>query len=198
MPGGIVLIVGSDPVRVEKELVTGAIGCPSCPGALAPWSFARQRSLRGEDGPVMVRPRRGRCRSCGSTHVLLPDMALLRRVDTVEVIGRALMAKASGSGHRRIAEALGRPASTVRGWVRRFVAVATRVAAHFTAWAYVFDPNLGPVAPAGGVLADAVEAVGVAARAASLRLGSRPPWSWASVLTLGRLVSNTSSPWLVP
>lgn len=192
------LIVGSDPVRVEEELVAGAIGCPCCSGALAPWSFARRRSLRGEHGPVMVRPRRGRCRSCGSTHVLLPDLALLRRVDAVEVIGRALMAKASGSGHRRIAEQLGRPPSTVRGWLRRFVAVAARVAAHFTAWAHALDPNLGPVSPAGGVLADAVEAVGVAARAASLRLGPRPPWSWASVLTLGRLVANTSSPWLAP
>jgi hypothetical protein len=193
-----VLIVGSDPVEVERELVAGTVGCPSCAGALGPWSFARRRCLRGEDGAVIVRPRRGRCRSCGSTHVLLPDVALLRRVDAVEVIGRALVAKASGSGHRRIAEQLGRPASTVRGWVRRFVEVATRVAAHFTAWAYALDANLGPVWPAGGVLAEAVEAVGVAARAASLRLGPRPPWSWVSVLTLGRLISNTNSPWLVP
>jgi hypothetical protein len=108
------------------------------------------------------------------------------------------MAKASGSGHRRIAEGIGRPVSTVRGWLRRFGAVAARAAAHFMSWAHVFDPNLGPVAPAGGVVADAVEAVGVAARAASLRLGPRSPWSWASVLTLGRLVSNTNSPWLAP
>lgn len=99
---------------------------------------------------MVLRPRRGRCRSCRSTHVLLPDIALLRRVDSVAVIGRALVAAAAGTGHRVIAEGLGRPASTVRGWLRRFRAVAARVAAHFLAWAHRFDPNLGAVAPAGG------------------------------------------------
>jgi hypothetical protein len=58
------------------------------------------------------------------------------------------------------------------------------------------DPVLGPVLPAGSAVADAVEAIGVAARAASLRLGPRRPWSWASVLTVGRLLSNTNTPWL--
>jgi Homeodomain-like domain len=196
MPEGIVLIVGSDPVRVEADLAGGAVGCPSCGDKLRPWSFARQRSLRGEDGPVVLRPRRGRCRSCRRTHVLLADVALARRVDTAAVVGRALTSAAGGAGHCRIAEELGRPASTVRGWLRRFVAVAARVAAHFTAWAQRLDPTLGPIVPAGGEVADAVEAIGTAARAASLRLGARPPWSWASVLTVGRLVSNTNSPWL--
>lgn len=193
------LIVGSDLVLVETELVAGVIGCPlSCGGTLRPWSFARRRLLRGEDGPVVVHPRRGRCGSCRSTHVLLPDVALLRRVDTAEVVGRALVSAASGSGHRQIADGLARPRSTVRGWLRRFRTVAERVAWHFAVWAHVFDPNLGPIAPVGNVVADAVEAVGVAARAASLRLGPRPPWSWASVLTVGRLVSNTNSPWMAP
>ena len=66
--------------------------------------------------------------------------------------------------------------------------------AHFTLWAHRLDPNLGPIAPAPSVLAGAVEAVGVAARAASLRLGPRPAWSWASVLSGGMLLYNTSSP----
>ncbi len=198
MPEGIVLIVGSDPVVVETDLAAGNVACPSCGDVLRPWSFARARALRGEDGLVVLRPRRGRCRSCGSTQVLLADVALARRVDAVVVVGRALTAAAAGAGHRKVAEELGRPASTVRGWLRRFVAAAARVAAHFTAWAQRLDPMLGPVAPGGGVLVDAVEAIGRAARAASLRLGSRPPWSWASVLTVGRLVSNTNSPWLAP
>lgn len=81
--GGIVLIVGSDPVRVEADLLAGVVRCPGCGGSVGPWSFARQRVLRGEEGPVVVRPRRGRCRSCATTHVLLPDVAVLRRVDTV-------------------------------------------------------------------------------------------------------------------
>jgi hypothetical protein len=114
-----VLIVENDPERVETDLAAGLVACPRCGGRLACWSFARRRTLRGEAGPLVVRPRRGRCRSCRSTHVLLPDVALLRRVDAASVIGRALMDAAAGAGHRRIAGRLARPASTVRGWLRR-------------------------------------------------------------------------------
>lgn len=190
------LIVENDPERVEADLVAGMIACPACGGALVRWSFGRRRRVRGEVGVVEIRPRRGRCRSCGKTQVLLADVVLGRRVDTVAVIGRALRAAADGAGHRKAAEVVGRPVSTVRGWLRRFRAVAERVAAHFIVWARVLDPNLGAIDPAGSVLADALEAIGVAARAASLRLGPRPAWSWVSVLTVGALLSNTSSPWL--
>src|SRR2546426_10415524 len=103
MPEGIMLMVGSDPERVEADLSAGAVACPGCGGRLARWGFARLRSLRGEAGPLMVRPRRGRCRSCRSTQVLLPDVALVRRVDAVAVIGQALMSATSGFGHRMIA-----------------------------------------------------------------------------------------------
>ena len=191
-------MVGNDPERVEVDLAAGLIGCPACPGVLARWGFARRRQLRGEAGPFEVRPRRGRCRRCRGTQVLLPDVALGRRVDTVVVIGRALGAAADGWGHRRAAQRVGRLASTVRGWLRRFRAVAARVAMHFSAWAHRLDPNLGPIPPAGSPVADAVQAIGVAARAASLRFGARPAWSWASVLTGGRLLANTNSPWPRP
>jgi Domain of unknown function (DUF6431)/Helix-turn-helix domain len=193
-----VLIVRSDPELVESDLLSGVVGCPWCGGVLGGWGFARWRVLRSESGPVALRPRRARCRSCGSTHVLLPDVVLARRVDTVAVIGAALRCAAAGGGYGKAAELVGRPASTVRGWLRRFRAVAARVAALFMAWAHRLDPMLGPVGPAGSLVADAVEAIGVAARAASLRLGPRPPWSWASVLTAGRLLANTNSPWLAP
>jgi hypothetical protein len=190
-----VLIVRSDPGRVEADLTSGAVECP-CGGVLGGWGFARWRVLRSEDGPVALRPRRARCRLCCSTHVLLPDGVLARRVDTVGVIGSALTHGAAGGGHRKVAEAVGRPASTVRGWLRRFRAAAARVAAHFLGWASSLDPMLQPVLPTGSPLSDAVEAIGVAARAASLRRGPRPPWSWASVLTVGQLLSNTNTPWL--
>lgn len=61
--------------------------------------------------------------------MLLPASVLLRRGDPVAVIGLALLAKAGGAGHQRIAEQLGLPASTVRGWLRRIAAVADRVLA---------------------------------------------------------------------
>lgn len=192
------LIVWSDPERVESDLASGAVACPLCRGVLGGWGFARWRVLRCEGGPVALRPRRARCRSCSSTHVLLPDAVLARRVDTVAVIGAALMFASAGAGHRKVAERVGRPPSTVRGWLRRFRAVAARVAVFFAGWAHRLDPMLGATPPAGSPVADAVEAIGVAARAASLRLGSRPPWSWVSVLTVGRLLSNTNTPWLAP
>jgi hypothetical protein len=74
-----VLIVAADPVRVEQDLAVGVLGCPGCGGALGRWGFARRRRLRELAGQVEVRPRRGRCRGCGATHVLLPSVALLRR-----------------------------------------------------------------------------------------------------------------------
>jgi hypothetical protein len=127
---------------------------------------------------------------------MLPDVAFARRVDAVAVIGSAITAAASGLGHRKVAEQVGRPSSTVRCWLRRFRRAAVRIATHFAAWAHRFDANLPAIEPAGSAVGDALEAIGVAARAASLRLGPRPPWSWASVLTVGRLLSNTNTPWL--
>lgn len=192
------LIVSADPDRVETDLVAGAVTCPACHGVLARWGWARSRKVRIEDGPLALRPRRARCASCGVTHVLLPDVVLLRRVDAVAVIGAALLAGAEGAGHRPVARALGRPADTVRGWLRRARRGAARIRAHFSIWAHTLDPVLGPAVPAGSVLADAIDAIAAAARAASLRLGVRPVWSWASAMTAGTLLSNTNSPWPAP
>jgi len=61
--------------------------------------------------------------------------------------------------------------------------------------AHDLDPLLAPIEPTGSVFADAVEAVAVAARAASLRLGPVAPWSFASESSRGRLLSNTGWPW---
>lgn len=141
------------------------------------------------------RARRSRCTACAVTHVLISSDGLLRRRDGVEVIGAALVAKASGWGHRRIALLVGVPVSTVRGWLRRFAVNAGMVRVWFTVLAHDLDPLLGPIEPAATVVADAVEAVGVAARAAVLRLGPAGPWSFASTASRGRLLSNTGWPW---
>jgi Homeodomain-like domain len=120
----------------------------------------------------LLRPRRARCRGCEGTHVLLPDMALLRRRDEVAVIGQAIEASVAGEGHRPIARRLGVPKDTVRGWLRRFAERAERVRAYFTRWAVMLDPELGAVLPAGSGIADGLEAVAVAARAWVLRFGA--------------------------
>lgn len=192
------LIVVDDPERVEADLLAGDIECPACGGTLGPWWFARPRKLRDEAGSVGLRPRRGRCRGCKKTQVLLPDVSLRRRVDTAAVIGAALIAASQGLGYSKVADEVDRPFSTVRGWVRRARAMAARIEVHFVAWAHVLDPNLGPPSAWASPLANAVEAIGVAARAASLRLGPRPGWAWASVMSGGGLVCNTNSPWPAP
>jgi hypothetical protein len=136
--------------------------------------------------------------SCLVTQVLLPDCCLGRRRDRVEVIGSALVAKAGGAGYRRISLEIGVPAGTVRGWLRRFASRAQAVRAHFTSWAYRLDVLQVPVGPAGSLTADAVEAIGVAARAASLRFGPRPAWGWAAAMTGGWLLATRVHLWPAP
>jgi transposase-like protein len=188
------LIVCAEQARVEAELVGGLLGCPSCRGVLGPWGHGRERVLRGWSGDRLLRPRRARCRACAGTHVLLPDLALLRRQDEVAVIGAAIEAKVAGSGFRSIASRLGVHAGTVRGWLRRFAERAERARAHFTRWAVVLDPELGAVLPAGGTVADALEAIAVAARAWVLRFGPGDPWRIASVLSGGVLLATRTVP----
>jgi hypothetical protein len=165
---------------------------------LRPWGHARARVLRGEDREAAFRPRRGRCGSCLVTHVLLPDFCLARRRDRAEVIGSALAANVSGKGHRRIATQIDVPVGTVRGWLRRFKWAAEQIRAHFTSWAYRLDPLQGPIGPAGSLVADAVEAIGVAARAATLRFGPRPAWGWAAAMSGGWLLATRVDLWPAP
>jgi hypothetical protein len=106
--------------RVEADLARGSIACPRCAGSLRPWSWAPARRIRQLDGStILVRPRRARCVSCGSTQVLLPASCLPRCSDATEVVGAALVAKARGLGYRSIAAELHRPPATVRRWLRR-------------------------------------------------------------------------------
>lgn len=199
MPGGtLTLIVASDPSRVESDLRSGRLNCPCCKGELRPWGWARPRVLRTEHGHESLTPRRARCRACSKTSVLLQDRSLERRLDEAAVIGAALTAKNEGAGYRKIAAKLGRPAETVRGWLRRFSRHAEGLGAHFRKWALALDPQLDQLPPQKSVFAGALEAIGVATRAAIVMLGRRPPWSWASAMTAGGLLSNTNRPFPQP
>ncbi|TVZ00186.1 hypothetical protein EAS64_25055 [Trebonia kvetii] len=184
--------VGANPAEVERSLAGGELECPLCGGVLARWGHARPRVLRGGQGPVRLRPRRARCSGCGSTHVLLPAFALLRRADLAEVIGAALAARALGKGARPIATASGRALATVRGWLRRFGARAEAVRVFFTG--LLVETGVDPVPPAQGPspFADAVAAVAGAASAVSSRwpgIGRVSPWRAASAASGGRLLS---------
>jgi transposase-like protein len=195
----VVLIVSDDRAVVEADLAAGRLVCPRCRvGVLGGWGCSRLRVLRTREGERRLRPRRGRCREqvCLATHVLLPDVFLAGRKDAVEVIGEALLA---GEGYRRVAERLGVPAETVRDWRSRFRSRAETVAAHFLRWARAVDGALTAPVSQGSPVAEAVEAIGVCTRVASLMFGPRAPWSWVSALTAGGLLAiNTNPPWPVP
>lgn len=190
--------VSADPMLVESQLAAGELSCP-CSGVVAPWGHARERTVMGGDRFARVRPRRGRCRACQGTHVLLPAGMLLRRAFTVEVIGRVLELAALGVGVRRIATTVAVARSTVRGWLARFGHRAELLRAHFTAWLLWLAPSASRVDPAGGTVADAVAAITAAGSIAAEALSVGSVWQFASAATGGRLLAaNTSSPFPAP
>ena len=186
------LTVNGDRDVVERQLGSGELACPSCGGILGRWGNAVTRPVRRLEGDdVLVTPRRSRCRGCRATHVLLPAQLLSRRADAGAVIGRALEEKAAGAGHRAIAGLLGRPESTVRGWLRALARNAVRVRERFTSLAasLVTDPPLP--APAGSPAGDAVAAVAAAAAAAVMVPGvvAVARWELAAAVTCGLLLA---------
>jgi hypothetical protein len=164
--------------------------CPGCGGRLRRWGYARARWIRARSGPPLrVRPRRVRCAGCGVTHVLLPASAgVPRRADAVSVIGAALLATVRGHGYRRVAAELGRPASTVRGWIRSATGRAELIRVQAVQLAAAMDGLLDPPHPAGSPLGDALQALGAAVAATIRRLGPiAAPWPLAAVVSAGLL-----------
>ena len=192
------IIVGTDEAAVEADLVNGHLACPNCGAGLRPWGYGIERDVRLVENTERRRFRRSFCRSCSCTHVLVHEDTLVRRRDSAEVIGMALTAKARGDGHRRIARALGRPASTVRGWLRRFASRADAIREHFTRWAHFVAVALDHRSVAESAFSDAVSAIGMLGMVAVQRFGPRPVWSMASFVTGGGLLCNTSSPFRRP
>lgn len=183
------MTVGLDAAAVENDLRAGVVGCPAatCGAVLGPWGWGRERLVRGAG---RLRPRRGRCRGCRRTQVLLPASVLLRRADAVTVIGQAFLAKADGAGHRPVAALLNRPPSTVRGWLRRIAGVAEQVLAVLAVAAAELGTEFTAPAVTVGPVAAVVEMLGALAAAVGRQLGgSCSPWRLAAVLTGGRLLA---------
>jgi hypothetical protein len=116
-------MVVSRPEVAEQMLLAGELPCPRCRGVLRPFGSGRTRTVRGIGNDtvtvtVTVTPRRTRCPDCRATQILLPTALTVRRADSTEAIGNALVAHARGAGHRSIAARFGRPESTVRRWLR--------------------------------------------------------------------------------
>lgn len=182
----------------EAELAVGNLACPGCGGPLRRWGHARAREIRDTgSGTLRLRPRRARCGSCGGTQVLLLTAVLPRRADTTAVIGTAMRASARGIGYRRIATQLGRPASTVRRWVR-----ALREDHHVDwlrergiEWIARLDREvLATLTPQPTRLGEALTALAAAALTACARLAPHiPPWTLIGQFTHGRLVTPAST-----
>lgn len=183
------MVIVMSGVSAEEVLASGGLACP-CGERLSPWGYARSRRVRGVER--VVRPRRGRRRTCGATQVLLPPSLLVRRADGVSVIGAGLERAAHGAGFRSIAAESGVPESTVRRWLRRARVNAAGFAMLATRWARRLDPS-AVLAWAPGLVpvAVVVEAAGALAAAAVRRAGTvvaAGPWALASTLTNGALL----------
>ena len=115
------MIIACTTERAEHLLTNGDLGCPRCrDGQLTAWGYGRRGTVRDLDGAtITVQPRRTRCQSCLSTHIVMPAALQPRHADTTAVIGTALLHKANELGYRRIAVAIDRPVSTVRCGLRR-------------------------------------------------------------------------------
>jgi transposase-like protein len=181
-----------DLARAETDLAAGGLTCPGCGGTLRRWGHARARRVRDHASTtVTLRPRRTRCAACGATHVLLPGAVLPRRADTTAVIGTALLASARGVGYRRIAADLGRPASTVRRWVRSVRDAHTEwLRAQAVGWIVAVDRDVfTTLAPSSTQLGDALNVVAAAALAVQARLAPHVPiWTVVGRVTGWRLV----------
>lgn len=184
-----------DLLAAEARLDAGRLVCPSCGGVLGPWGRARGRVGRG-DHATMQQPRRTRCRSCRVTHVVLSARRFPRRPDSAATIGRALLGAAGGLGHRKVAELVDRPATTVRGWLRRAHANSEPIRIDATVAAYALDPNLvWRHQPADTALGSMVDAVGMAIAAWVRRFGPvDDPWTLAVQLTGGNLLATQPKP----
>jgi Domain of unknown function (DUF6431) len=191
---GSTVIVARTTELAEQLLADGELRCPLCNiGQLIAWGYGRQRIVRDPDATtVTVRPRRTRCRSCSSTHIVMPAALQPRRADTTAVIGTALLHKANGLGHRRIATIIDRPVSTVRRWLRRLPpAHLERIYQDGTRHLLALDPDtFTALRNTGNTLHHALSVLSAAAYWDRHRyaLGD-PPWTLIGMYTRGRLLA---------
>ncbi len=155
---------------VEARLRSGVLAC-WCGGTLRPWVHARPRRVATFAGLAEVVPRRGICRACGRTHVLLPAWLLSRRRYAAPVIFAALALRAAGLKVASVAARLrlpspGRagqcwsvPASTAGSWLSRFACRAGWLRQELLGLLPLVDPQGRPVVPAGSATGDALAAL---------------------------------------
>ena len=180
-------------LALGRQVEVGEHACPECGQLLSRWG-GYWRWLRGS-GTQRLWIRRGRCSSCRRSHALLPDFLLERRLDTVEVIGRALvLGIVIGTGMRSVADQVNVPMTTARGWRRRFRLRAPALTAAIVAIAVHLDPTA--VLLEGDNETAAMQALGAAWQRARRRFGGRIPrlWRFWSLISGGRALGTNRSP----
>lgn len=184
--------------RVDTWLAEGGrvpvprpVSCPVCGGDRLVFDGWRPRATRS--GPVAIQrvicvATSGHGDGLGRSHSMVPDVMVSGRVDLASVIGQGLAAKASGAGHRAIGQALGVPAGTVRGWLRRARTRGMQVAGRLLATAAAAEAG-GRDPPATDVFTTVVAAAHAAARAYA-RLSGEPVavWPYAAGVCGSRLL----------
>src|SRR6266851_9188063 len=191
---------------VEARLRCGRLAC-WCGGTLRPWGQARPREIVAFAGPVVVQPRRGICRGCSRTHVLLPAWLLSRRRYAAAVIFAALALRAAGlkviavAARLRLPDRAGGcwsvPASTAGSWLSRFASRAGALRQMFLAVLPLADPLGRLVAAAGSVTGDVLavlDAVTAGLRARFAGLDTVAAHEVAAHLTGGMLLAPALPP----
>jgi hypothetical protein len=181
--------VRGDEASVERRLVRGQLLC-SCSGVLGPWGWARERAIRSAPNPV--RPRRGRCRSCRATHVLLPVWLFARRRYAGVLIWACALARVAGSKIAAIGVRFGVKASTVASWLRRLIGRAVWWRQMLMDVLMLLDPRVRRIVPARSALGDALavlDAVLAVLRGQGGQLTTLTAWELASHLTRAHLLA---------
>jgi Domain of unknown function (DUF6431) len=162
--GTTVMTVRGPAGSVEARLAAGRLRSPCCGAVLARWGWARRRVVAMLSGSEEFRPRRGRCRRCGRTHVLLPADLWSRRRYGAAVIMTVLLLAAQAAAAGRVparpwlaGRGGGRwlvPASTARSWRSRFAARAGALRQALTGVLPLADPLARPLVAAGSPAGD--------------------------------------------
>jgi Domain of unknown function (DUF6431) len=149
---------------VEARLAAGRLRSPCCGVVLARWGWARRRVVTMLTGAEEFCPRRGRCRRCGRTHVLLPAVLWSRRRYGAAVIMTVLMlaAQAAAAGRSAARPWLASrdgsrwqvPASTAWSWRSRFAGRAGVLRRALTGVLPLASPAARPFVPAGSPAGD--------------------------------------------
>jgi hypothetical protein len=177
----------------HRLLDSGELRCPrhGCDGRLGSWGSARRRTIRLSTATqAQYTPRRARCRTCKRTQVLASASTLPHRPDHASTVGTALLGALDGLGHRQVAERVGLPHTTVRGWLRRARLNAGPLWSRLIRWVSELDPTINPFNATTEPFAAMIDALGFAVAAWVRRFGQvDEPWKLIVTLTSGALLA---------